>query len=247
MLYDIVFLLILCFAVIGGFRRGFVKTLLALCAFVLAALVAAALSQCLCEVVYDSFLRPYIVNTVEESMQSLSQKEGFEVAETAVLAIPVVLLGVLDHFGYSAPRLTEYLTTSQENGTYSLSQVVSDLVRGPASGIIALVLFIIFFLLFLLVFLLILPRFGKKIRIPLVSLADSLIGAALGFVEGIIIVFILATLLWISVPFLPDGVSVLSSDYIFSSKVISFVCTKELGLLIHNITYKINELKEFAI
>ena len=247
MLYDIIFLVIICLLTFSGYRRGMVSSLMSLLSFVLAAVVAIGVSRWLSPVVYDSFVGPMVINAVEDSLESLSQQEGFEAANKAVMAIPAVLLAVLQQFDYTAPRLTEYLLEVQEEGSFGLPQAVSVILRSPATGIITCILFVLFFIVFLIIFQIIARKLGGKIRIPLLSLADSLIGAGLGFVEGVIVVFLLATLIWVALPFISSDIEIFSMDYVLSSKVISFVCSKELGFLLRQLTYKISTVKELGV
>ena len=103
---DLIFLCIAVAAIVVAAKKGIVKTVLDIVAFVLAVVLSAQLATPFAEGVYDAFLGESLQNRVEEALP----EDGGSADVVAILeGLPDFVTDYLESTGFNADALSQYL------------------------------------------------------------------------------------------------------------------------------------------
>ena len=169
-------------ALVLGIRQGFVQSL-ARVAIVIAALLGAAwLAQQLAEPAAE-WLEPILTEKIQQ------QLDGRTAADAAGEAPSLAAAGILETFGFSGDTLDELVQSvtdkAQEVGQTLLSAVVSTVLHSVAYAVV----YLLSFLLLLLILRLLLAPLHLFTKLPVVHGINAVLGGALGFIKGALLLF----------------------------------------------------------
>ncbi len=121
-----------------------------------------------------------------------------------------------------------------------LAAIFAGLITKLLSGIFTntVLVFVLSFAVLLVILLIVLRLIADKVDIPILSFVDSIIGAALGILQWAAIVFVVSVVLWVVVSLFGADSGIFSKDYLMNSKIVSFVCSKNLSELISGLFLK---------
>lgn len=196
---DIFVLAVVCFLAWRCSKKGFVKTAVLLFGFIIAAVVARAASLPLSSWIYDGFVSEKVTAAVEETVGAKAEEltgNIDNIAEEAISSLPKGLQNISKFFIDEDEINNEKFTASLQSSSKGIVLTVEENVVKPAViGLMQTILFIILF--FVLSFLIRRLAFigGIFNKIPLVGKVNMFLGGVVGTVEGIIIVFLAATVL----------------------------------------------------
>ena len=193
---DIALIIILVATVIGSMRKGFLKCILSLICVVVAITAATTFNAPLAEWSYDSVLDSIVTAKVEESM--INGMESIDAAltvEAITQAIPQFLVDSIAQMGIDISSVTDSID-SLNLSTHDTAQNISQQIIKPAAmvllGILAYILIFVFvrFLTGMVANVL-----AKIVKLPVLNGVNKLLGAILGAVKGLILVFSICVVL----------------------------------------------------
>ena len=168
-------------ALVLGIRQGFVQSLARVAIVIVALLGAAWLAQQLVE--------PILTEKLQQ------QLDGQTAADAAGEDPSLAAAGILETFGFSGDTLDELVQSvtdkAQEVGQTLLSAVVSTVLHSVAYAVV----YLLSFLLLLLILRLLLAPLHLFTKLPVVHGINAVLGGALGFVKGALLLFFAVWLL----------------------------------------------------
>ena len=172
-------------ALVLGIRQGFVQSLARVAIVIVALLGAAWLAQQLAEPAAE-WLEPILTEKIQQQMDGQAAA-----ADDPSLAAA----GLLETFGFSGDTLDELVQSvtdkAQEVGQTLLSAVVSTVLHSVAYAVV----YLMSFLLLLLILRLLLAPLHLFTKLPVVHGINAVLGGALGFVKGALLLFFAVWLL----------------------------------------------------
>lgn len=207
--------IILTFAA-ASYRRGFLHTVTRLIGTVAAVLFALVYSEPIASAVFERYLRPSLLDTVAAQVETLSEQgaDAFAAALEGMLAdLPGWLAETVRPM--IGPSAAQWYGQLGQSDPASVSEAITDSVLGPAAT--GLVRVLVFFLLFSVLMLLVNTIAGllKSVNaLPLVGTVNEVLGGLLGAAQGMLYVFVFASLLWFVVSAAGDAGGILSQEQI---------------------------------
>ncbi len=216
-LLDAAVILLFLLAIYIGHRRGFIKTVTGVVAFLAALVVAALAAAPVAGWVYDTAVEPTLITAVDEQLAAQSAQAAVQ-ADAAYNALPMAVQNLLAQRGIAdGAALAEKLpspeqTTLAENIVTVVRPILLPLVETACS----LVLFFIAFILALIL----LHLLDIVAKLPLLKQLNTSLGFVGGIIAGILWAFLAVSLLQMGAALAaPDSainLSVLNETHIVS-------------------------------
>jgi uncharacterized membrane protein required for colicin V production len=196
---DIFVLVVVCFLAWRCSRKGFVKTAVLLFGFIIAAFIARTASLPISNWIYDGFVSEKVTVAVEDAIGAKTEELTANIdsfTEEAISSLPKGLQNISKFFINEETLENDKITESLKNSSKDIAETIEEnIVRPAVIGLMQTILFIVLF--FVLSFLIKRLAFigGIFNKIPLVGNVNRFLGGVVGTLEGIIIVFLAATVL----------------------------------------------------
>ena len=230
MIYDIISLIIILVFAIVGARKGAAKVFFNLLSYVAAFLTSVFLSHFLAEVVYNTFIKQTITNNITNVIHDSNLATASEKASEFLSALPAFFANAFSYFGISTDSFSAMFTDSAVSG-------IEGVVMTPVVGVISLILFIILFVILLFLFKKLFGAIAKIFRLPIINIADTIVGMAFGILEGLLAVCMIAFLLKLLIPLTGGDILFFNETYIADSVFFSFVYFGGLFSLVQEFIY----------
>ena len=208
-IWDILTVAIVLTFAAASYRKGFLHTVTRLVGSIGALLFSLVYSEPIARMIFDNYLRSSTLDLVAKNVGEFSQN-GAE--------------GILDELpGWLSQSLEAALGSSaeawyaqiQSSDAATLSAAITDTVIGPMAT--ALVRVLVFFVLFTVLMLLVNTIAGllKSVNfLPVIGSLNEILGGVLGAAQGLLYVFVFASLLWFIVSATGDGMGIISNSEI---------------------------------
>lgn len=189
----IIFLL----AVFIGYRRGFFKSIIQLAGCIAAVLIASSLSMPLASGLYDQFFS----DSVQQQISKEIEKSGVDSVETALGGVltdlPGPVTNALTMFNLGTPaQIKDKLSGSLDGTVAQLSkEIEGKVVRPAAVSLMRILCFFILFIIFMVLVGIAASVIGRVFKLPVLRQTDGMLGALLGAVQGIVLVFVAVTVM----------------------------------------------------
>lgn len=193
---DILLVIVFVGTVLSSMRKGFLRCILSLACVIAAIAVAMTFSQPAAEWCYDNILSGYIVNTVEKAIEDGLDSSAAAMTVNQVIAeIPDFLVSQLTEFGIDVNAVAEEISSLKLSAQDTAEMISKDIVRPGVLVLLKMLCFILIYLIvrFLLGFLSSLINGISKL--PLLKQVNKGLGAVIGALKGVAIVFLVCTLL----------------------------------------------------
>ena len=211
MIYDIIVIAILLISVIVGYNRGAAKTVVSLLGCVLSIILAAFLGDFCADLVYDSYLRQAIIDSVSSTVTNSGATE----LVTADLPPFVSFAMILTSFDY-----TNALQTSLDSLPQAIAVGFETAIKPVVMSVLTFILTALIFILLYFVFRFVLRAILDFVfRLPVLKGLNKFFGAVLSLIGGLLLVSFLAFLLNIVMPFITDIPFYLSESTIYNSYI----------------------------
>lgn len=233
MIYDIVSLIVIVVFAIIGAKKGAAKVFFNLLSYVAAFVASVLLSHFLAEIVYNAFLKQTITDNITSVINDASVTTASEKAAEFLSTLPAFFANAFSYFGTSADSFTAMFTDSAVSG-------IEAVVMTPIVGIISLILFIILFAVLLFVFKKLFGAIAKLFRLPLINVADTIVGLVFGILEGILAVYIMAFLIRLIIPLTGGDVLFFNETYVADSVFFSLFYFGGLSTVVQGFVYSIS-------
>ena len=224
----IVVLVILAFLVINGFRKGFLRILLTTFSLVITLLLAAALVKPVSEFIstktsIGTGIEEKVEDFISEKMEKVTNAKEDEIIDS--LPLPAFLKKSLQENNTITKYKEQGVTSFKE---YAVKNITNIIVKAMSY----LALMIIIFLLLRL--LLMLTKFINKV--PIIGGVNRILGAVLGLIEGLLIVWALCLLI---MTFSGSEFGATCMEVINKSTVLKFIYDNNLLATVANSLFKV--------
>lgn len=197
---DVILLVVLLAAVWISAKKGIVRTVLDVVAFVLALFLAAQLSTPLAKGCYDALLSERVETTIE---QKLEENQNATVSKTAALVIDSLPEFAKDFIENSESDIS-FITKQMASGSYTPANAAADLNTQIARPACIGVLTSVFFLLLFAVLCALLQRLAKLLakafKLPIVGTVNTVFGGVFGAIKGAVLVYVVSAILLLLAP-----------------------------------------------
>lgn len=181
---DFIFIAIVLIALFLGFKRGFFRSMVDLIGTVVVLGVSIWLSGIAAQWAFEEFFREPMIDQISQALQATSAGEA---AEAVVAALPSVFSGALELYGITADMINQTITNAGSTAAVEAVDLMAPAVISILKAVFTLVLFI-----FLMVVMRILAgAICRVLRLPLLHQLDQGLGAILGGLQGLVVVFLL--------------------------------------------------------
>ncbi|MGN0976371.1 MAG: CvpA family protein [Gemmiger sp.] len=211
LIYDLLFVVLLAWAAIGGMRRGFVSGLLRLGGSVAGIIGATWATREWAVPLYDRFIGPPLRERVAEAAARQSAETSGWVEQN---------LGILPEAARDA--VAGLLQNAADLGTETLVQQVAAAVQPLLLPLLQAVIFMVVLALIRLVFRLLERLFRHLNGVPLLGTVNKMFGFCFGFVSGTLDCWFAAILLWLAATVTTGQLSFLNSAVLAQSRLYSF-------------------------
>lgn len=194
-LLDAVVILIFLLCVWIGCKRGFIKTVTGIVAFLAALAVSALLSGSVAGLVYDKAIEPSIIETVDTQIEQ-SEGTAIEGLGSAYQSLPDVVKNLLAQTGVeNVDDLAQKLMSMDTNVPVSenINAVVEPVLLPLLKALCSLLLFFIVYILVLIV----LRMLDLVAKLPLLKQVNKTLGLVGGIVSGALWALLAVTVLQI--------------------------------------------------
>lgn len=242
MVYDILFLGVVVFFAVIGFRRGAAKTLLSILSLIVAAVASMLLSRMFSQFIFDAFIRQSIIDNINTAISDSVIGDAATSAAAVVAALPRFALSAMSYFGAFDGSFENYcadvLTLSDADPAATITEAVMPSITGAISTILGIILFVV--LLFLLRKLS--NLIAKIFKLPLLRTVNSFVGGIIGILEGVAAVCVLAALVKLILPLFSADFASAGEQYIENSYIFSLIYSGKLTSWIQLFVYNVGKL-----
>ena len=204
---DIVALAVVVWCARAAAKKGFLRTVLQMVAYVVILAVAAVVSKAAAPILYDRVLEPMLLDQ-RPAQEESAQKQNADL----VYAGPAGVLSFVEDLMGSAEGLSQELQAAAEEllpedlDPEALAEEFADAALRPlALNAIRMVTFAVLFVGLSLVANLLLSMLGLVNYLPVVGPINALLGMLVGILQGLLIVWILGLLLHGLLQLYPEG------------------------------------------
>ena len=190
---DILVGVILLGMIFAGCRKGFLVSAVNAAGYLISCIGAYIGSRVLASTVYESFVRDKLVMSVSEALSDTVTDADITMQVTnALKGVPGILRNMVYGFFGNSNEIAERIEDKVLTSAGSISGSLVDQMLYP---VIFVVMQSLFFLLLFAAMRVILSAVIEALRnirrFPLVGTADTLAGGAMGFVEAILVLFVI--------------------------------------------------------
>lgn len=182
---DILILAVVAFFIVLSSKQGFVKTFIGFVGCFAALILSVVLSWAVSDLIYGTFVRPSLVSSVDEQLDSKAFTSVAEMINEATEAMPDFIVKMADSRG--AEKNTGEIAKELSMSKRSPSEIVVDTVAKPiVTGIIQTLSMIILFILGLIAVKIIARILNKIFSGKYLGTLNGFLGGIIGIPKGVI-------------------------------------------------------------
>lgn len=212
MILDLIVLALFVLFIVIGTVRGAARTLFGLVSTFAAYLSAAWLAGLAATGLYRMLIRPSITGIIDDWVGKIASG----VVSDAGAALPAWLIGALDLSGKKLGTIADLTAASSGKIAADIDTAVEPIIVGLISTLLTILFFL--FIRFILRKLLMEPVLAL-FKAPVIGTVNRLLGAAIGAVEGLLIVSMLAYLLRLLLPHIAEPPAFMDESTIYNSLI----------------------------
>ncbi len=188
---DLAVLAIIILAVFIGYKRGFIRTVINLVGYIVAAVLAYVVSLPISQFIFNTFLRKQSVELIQSAVEKQSGGQSVaQLIDTAFAAIPEKVHTLAASYIGSTEAIKNNLISSTPTTAEIAENVVNKVIEPISTMIIQTLAFIILFIVFCIAVKLITKALKVIDKIPLLGSANAALGAVVGIIQAIVFVLI---------------------------------------------------------
>ena len=181
---DIALVLVFALCVWRGHKKGLIKALTGILAFLLATAVALLLSTTVAGIVYDKKVEPPVVTAIEDVLgQGGTLAQG---ADKALETMPTFLQNLLEKANIASGQDIVSKLTDQEDAMSFAQQISDQVVRPPAMKLLKAVCTLLLFIVGLLAAHIVLRVLNVLAKLPLLKQLNKSLGTVAGVLSGLL-------------------------------------------------------------
>ena len=220
MILDIIIASFVLILTIIGFKRGIAKTFYGIICLAAAGILAYMAGKLIAEYVYNHFILSSITESIETSFKS-SVVSPDKLSKGIFDSLPKVLTALLSGIGLTQKGFASSIDSSSAMTEKTALSFVNKLISPVIISFLTVGFIILLFVIFMLILRLVIGRrILKLFKLPFIRWVNAFFGGILGLTEGVIIVFLVITVLRMAAGFSSGTMiskELLDSSYLFSS------------------------------
>ncbi len=200
-LIDIIFIAIFVFSVVITAKKGFINSVISVCAILLSIIIASIIAPPISEFVYENYVKDSVYNstltTVDNVIQN-SETEATEKVNEVFNSLPKFISNISTFSGLKADNLTSIISDNIADSKKITDSLFSSAVSPAVTTLLNYLFVLIFFLAILFASKFLSKFFTGLLRGNLLGKANTLLGAVLGCISGgifVILTYFLITLI----------------------------------------------------
>lgn len=204
MVIDILLICIFLAAVLVAAKKGIVRTVLDIAAFVLTVLLAAQIASPIAKTLYSSCMSDRIEAKIEETLTTGEAATNTKKAAAVLESVPGFVKGYLEKSGINADTLAQKIASGQA-GKDTASYLETELAQPICEAVLTGILFLLFCAVLGGLLQWVAGGIAKLFKLPIVKTANAALGAVFGALKGAVLVYIAVALLVFLAPRASDG------------------------------------------
>ena len=128
---DLAIILIVALVVWRSAVHGFVRTVVELAGYILAATLAFSLAGYVADEIYERAVRPQVVSSVEQSLTDTENQVVSQQIDSIWNSLPSMVTGLAETFGVDREQIGAQLEESVQDGAVYTAEIVSDHILRP--------------------------------------------------------------------------------------------------------------------
>lgn len=222
---DLLLILLIIFFIISGKRRGFTRTLLSFLSKLVSVAAAFFVSDRYAVPFYDTFLKENVLNALESKIQLTSASDTSGQISAVLDSVPQSLTGLAEMLGINMDVIKSEIADFNFTGG-TAATVVEESLAGPlVASLCRIVLFALTSVVLSMLLGIAVNLICKVVKLPILRTANSLLGALLGFVNGLICIFIISYVCVIAASLFGNDAL---NDIVYSSHIIELLTDASL-------------------
>lgn len=216
---DFVLLAFVLITVIVSAKKGLVRTVLELVAFVAAILLSAQFCTPMATACYDNVLSARVESKITEELNTQESATAVKQASAVLESLPDFTKWYAEGDDSTVRTLAEQIASGNYSGADAAHLLNENIAKPVCEAVLRAVLFLLLFAVLGAVFDWLAKAVSKLFKIPIVKNVNALLGGAFGALKGCAVVAALAFMLYSVAPY--AGASV--REVLLSSKIVNFV------------------------
>ncbi len=216
---DLCLLAVLLIAVLASAKKGLVRSVLELVAFVAAVFLAVQLCAPMAKACYETVLSERVETKIQEELNEQENATAFKKASVVLESLP----DFARHYAESSDAVAAQVAQQIANGAYSAedtARLLNENIAQPVcETVLSAILFLLLFAVLGGVFQWLASALSKLFKIPIVKNVNALLGGVFGAVKGCAFVLIAAFLLTATAPYIDETYR----EALQASHIVSFV------------------------
>ncbi|MBQ9921277.1 MAG: CvpA family protein [Clostridia bacterium] len=212
---DILAIIIILWAVMTGYKKGFVKTILKLCSGIICLILAISFAPPLGNYINENFISPIYEDIIEERFENIAPAENGEDPDINKLVEeePNEFVQLLDKYNIDISSFKEFFNSFTEEKKEETADLAIEYVAKPISETISYVIaFVVILVVSSLLMMILTFILDKIVKLPLLRTANKLLGFVCGIFFGTLWVYVLATIVEYTIPYMSASSSPLISQ-----------------------------------
>ena len=194
LILDILLFVLLLLGIFLGAHRGFCRSVINLFGTIVALAAAMWIAGMLSEWIFQYMVRTAMTEQLSGALQASSTEDT---AEAIFTSIPSFMQGALEACGITLDSLRQTLEESNSSAAAAAVELMAPVVISLMRSVLSLVLFVVF----IIVIKIIAKLVSGVCRLPVLHQLDKGLGAVLGAVEAVLIIFLICFCLYLTEPF----------------------------------------------
>lgn len=211
MTLDVLVIIIVAVFAFFGYKRGIARTLVSIAGTFLSTLLTMLLSNPIAQAIYFGGFKNTIIEKVNDAMALMKTSGETTLREKILDELPDFVADSLPGFNISNAQLADAASKS--------SQQVEELIRPIVISFISLIVSFVLFAVFSVVVKVAAKFIADRIDDWAGGIINQMLGAAVGIVEGFVLILMISFIIKIAVPHMENVPHILSNDSIEHSQI----------------------------
>ncbi len=216
---DIIILVLLAAFLIGGMKRGAVKTLINVLGTIAAVTVSIWLGQHAARWIYTTFFQQDLIQNMSQQIMASGGSDVQSGVHSALGALPDFVLRLLPNFGIDMAQIGPAVQSTADATAKAVETVIAPVIISLLSIVAMLVLFALLMLLVKLAS----HAIGAVFNLPVLHGVNSFFGAVLGLLEGVLLVVLAVFIIKLFVPTLSDAPQFFNKEVIEGTFIFKYI------------------------
>lgn len=194
---DIAIVIILAIVVWRSAIHGFMRTVIEIVGYVLAAVISISFAGVAADAVYEKMVRPAVIQSVEQCVADAGLSTDNQVDEIWE-SMPSFVTQTADLF-VSKEEMKNEIRKSYNKNVNTVSTVAADLLKPVTVNLVKLLVSAISFLILMALVKLLAYNINRFFNLPILNGINLTLGGVIGFVKGAVVICILTFIIKIAV------------------------------------------------